>query len=489
MKNLNRMNKRRSLLRKIRVFQGGMGVAVSGWQLARAVSIRGLLGIVSGTGLAIVLSRRLQNGDKDGMIHLALEHFPIPEMGWRIWNKYYIEGGKDPSEPFKAIPVIGHRPTGDAIALLIVANFVEIWLAKRGHNGLIGVNYLEKLQDPHLYSLFGAILAGVDVVVVGAGLPTQFPGVIQRLSSFREATYNLSVVNGDLFPMKFDPCTVMDKRVFRKLKIQQPLFLGIVSTFLAAKILHTRSNGPVDGFVVEKPIAGGHNAPPRNKTLSELGEPVYDMEGKDNPRLEEIIGLGLPVWVAGGTGSREVLQVVRKLGAAGIQVGTQFSLALESGIPLETKQRRIKKIQAGTDVVRTDPRASPSGYPFKVVDLEGTVSEEAVYEGRTRICDLSYLREAYWMANGELGWRCPSEPVEDFVRKGGKEEETLGRKCICNHLLGLLQLGQIRRDGSTEPAIMTSGDDTSYFRSRKFCKKYGVPKAKRVIKDLLGTPK
>lgn len=48
------------------IIQGGMGVAVSDWRLARAVSILGELGVVSGTALAIVLSRRLQAGDPGG---------------------------------------------------------------------------------------------------------------------------------------------------------------------------------------------------------------------------------------------------------------------------------------------------------------------------------------------------------------------------------------------------------------------------------------
>ncbi|MDG4862734.1 hypothetical protein P8605_31820, partial [Streptomyces sp. T-3] len=48
------------------VIQGGMGVGVSGWQLARAVSRTGQLGVVSGTALDAVLARRLQLGDPGG---------------------------------------------------------------------------------------------------------------------------------------------------------------------------------------------------------------------------------------------------------------------------------------------------------------------------------------------------------------------------------------------------------------------------------------
>ena len=45
------------------IIQGGMGVAVSSWHLAREVSRAGHLGVVSGTALDAVLARTLQDGD------------------------------------------------------------------------------------------------------------------------------------------------------------------------------------------------------------------------------------------------------------------------------------------------------------------------------------------------------------------------------------------------------------------------------------------
>ncbi len=46
-----------------RLIQGGMGVGVSGWELARKVSMHGQLGVVSGTALDTILVRRLGKGD------------------------------------------------------------------------------------------------------------------------------------------------------------------------------------------------------------------------------------------------------------------------------------------------------------------------------------------------------------------------------------------------------------------------------------------
>jgi len=48
------------------LIQGGMGVAVSSWPLARAVAANGQLGVVSGTAADVVLARRLQDGDAGG---------------------------------------------------------------------------------------------------------------------------------------------------------------------------------------------------------------------------------------------------------------------------------------------------------------------------------------------------------------------------------------------------------------------------------------
>ena len=474
-----------NILKESKILQGGMGVAVSGWELARTVSMHGQTGIISGTGIAIVVSRRLQNGDKDGTIRHALNHFPIPEMAEMIWKRYFVEGGKKPEKPFKAIPVPHHEPGHAAQALLIVSNFVEVWLAKRGHDGIIGVNYLEKLQAPHLYSLFGVILAGADFVIAGAGLPTQFPEVLERLSGFDQAYYDLSVVNGPGFKMKFDPSTIMPKSDFVNLNATKPGCIGIVATAAAANILHKKSGGRFTGFVVEGPKAGGHNAPPRKNTLlNERGEPVYDMKGKDNPGLEEIHDLGLPFWLAGEHCSPEALQNALDLGAKGVQVGTAFSLSRESGITPEIKRQSIREIQSGSYDVFTDPRASPSGMPFKVVQRSGTASEKATYEGRGRICDLSYLRHPYWDEEGKLGWRCPSEPVDDYIRKGGSKADTVGRKCVCNGLMATIGLGQTQKDGSTEPPLITSGDNVAFLKHLELGKD-GLYSAEQVINYLL----
>ena len=224
-----------------------------------------------------------------------------------------------------------------------------------------------------------------------------------------------------------------------------------------ASFLAKSAHGRPDGFVVEGPIAGGHNAPPRAAlVLDDDGQPVYGP--RDNVDLHALANLGIPFWLAGGYGSPDRLGEALEAGAAGVQVGSAFALCEESGIDPAIKHETIVQALAGTLKVRTDPLASPSGYPFKVVALDNTVSDLETYLSRQRVCDLGFLRTAYLRDDDKIGYRCTAEPESDFVAKGGAIEDTEGRKCLCNGLLATLGLAQERPQGPELP-IVTAGDD------------------------------
>ena len=76
-----------------KIIQGGMGVAISDWPLAKAVSQLGQLGVVSGTGVTCILIGRLMDGDFRGDVRRALAAFPLPAPARRILEKYYVPGG------------------------------------------------------------------------------------------------------------------------------------------------------------------------------------------------------------------------------------------------------------------------------------------------------------------------------------------------------------------------------------------------------------
>ena len=118
------------------VIQGGMGVGISSWLLARTVASLGPLGVVSGTALDVSLARRLQLGDPGGHIRRALAHFPVPEIAQRVWDRFFIAGGKQPEDPFAPTRMHTADSTRAQQELTIVANFVEVRLAREGHSGL-----------------------------------------------------------------------------------------------------------------------------------------------------------------------------------------------------------------------------------------------------------------------------------------------------------------------------------------------------------------
>jgi nitronate monooxygenase len=219
-----------------------------------------------------------------------------------------------------------------------------------------------------------------------------------------------------------------------------------------------RATGRVDGLIIESPTAGGHNAPPRGKLLLNAnGEPVYGE--RDLVDIAGLRALGVPFWLAGGYGNAQSVRSALEQGAAGVQVGTAFAFSEESGMRADLKNELLAQAVSGSGVVFTDPLASPTGFPFKVAQIQGSYSDPAVAEARTRVCDLGLLRESYLTPNGKIGYRCSAEPVENYVAKGGKVEETVGRKCLCNALMANIGYQQTRKDGSVEPPLITVGDD------------------------------
>jgi NAD(P)H-dependent flavin oxidoreductase YrpB (nitropropane dioxygenase family) len=440
------------------VIQGGMGVAVSSWQLAREVSLSGQLGVVSGTAMDAVLSRRLQDGDPGGHMRRAMANFPSAEMAARVMDKYYIEGGKAPDEPYKPIPKLTLETARAGQELAIVGNFCEVWLAKEGHDGVVGINCLEKVQMATPTALFGAMLAGVDYVLMGAGIPREIPKLLRDLSAGRVGRITADVAGGTITRyVEVDPVDLLGPDL-PPLPLKRPDFLAIVSADVLANYLYRDPEIRPDGFVVEGPPAGGHSAPPRGKLqLDEQGQPIYGP--RDNANLAKMVELGLPFWLAGAYGTPEKVAEALDSGAAGVQVGTLFALSLSSGLSAPTREQLLEKLRNDQLEVRNDALASPTGFPFKVASLEGTASEQEVYEARPRLCDLSYLRTPYEREDGSVGYRCPSEPVHMYLKKGGTEEATRGRKCLCNGLMANIGLGQRRKDGYVEARLVTLGQD------------------------------
>lgn len=442
------------------IIQGGMGIAVSDWKLAKAVSETGQLGIVSGTAINSVLVRRLQDGDVGGHCRRALAAFPSQEIAQKIFETYFIEGGRDPEKPYKRAPMFSLESPKSLLQLTVAASFAEVWLAREGHSGPVGINLLEKIHLPNLSCLYGAMLANVDYVIMGAGIPREIPGILDLFANNEKASLKIPVEGGEDVFTHFDPKEVMENTPLVPLK--RPFFFPIVSSSVLAASLKKKSTGRVDGFIVEGPLAGGHNAPPRGPMkLNERGEPIYGV--RDEVSLAEMKALELPFWMAGDYAAPDKLKAVQDQGAHGIQVGTLFAFSEESGVDRKLREEAIHTVLHTPPPpggwVFTDPRSSPTGFPFKAARIPGSISEEKNYLERKRICDLGYLRHFYKKEDGTVAQRCPAEPVSDYVKKGGREEDTVGRKCLCNSLMADIGMAQIQAGGRKEMHLLTAGDD------------------------------
>jgi NAD(P)H-dependent flavin oxidoreductase YrpB (nitropropane dioxygenase family) len=447
------------------LIQGGMGVGVSSWRLARAVAIAGeklgrpVLGVVSGTGLSDVMIHRLQRGDPDTLRTLTDYD---PGLASELLAVYGASmsgpsGGRHRFAPKPEVLVNGTAAMKAHLTrLTVAAAFVEVSLAKSGHNGPVGINILEKLQLMHLPMILGAMLAGVDYVLVGAGIPHQIPAVLQSYASLQLASYKLDVAGtNEKHLMTLDPRPFISPG--RELK--KPRFFAIVSHHaLAMRLANTVE---VDGFIIEGPTAGGHNAPARGKDVDEAGQPIYGE--RDQPDLARMRSLGKPFWLAGSYACR--LPEAMALGAAGVQVGSAFALCDESGLDANVKRELRGQIAAGALQVTTSATASPTGFPFQIAQLAETLSEAHVYRSRSRICNIGHIVEAYTKPGGSgtgVGFRCPGEPVGAYLRKGGRREKTAGVVCLCNGLAAAAGFGRVARNGR-EPMIVTFGKNVDFY--------------------------
>jgi len=475
-----------------KIIQGGMGVRISSWKLAREVAKRGEMGVISGTAMDVIFVRTLQDGDPGGHFRRALATYPNQAMAQQALDRYFIPKGKAPSKPYRSLPQWTLTPPLALEEATILGNYCEVWLAKHDDDGiptggLVGINLLTKVALPTIHSLYGAMQADVDYVIMGAGIPTKIPGILDALADHQDCTLPIEVIgtsDDDDHAVTFAPYRFWKGHGtpgVAKKTLHRPSFLPIVSSTTLAMSLLKRSNGSgptrgIDGFVVELNQAGGHNAPPRgwHYEPTDHGEPVYGQKDMVDIKAFGKVAKGLPFWFAGSYGKKEKLMEVLRGGGCGVQVGTLFALSDESGMESTMKQSILDQLAQHELKVFTDPAASPTGFPFKVLELDDngpkTLSDPEVYNARPRVCNLGFLRSPYLQDDGKVGYRCPAEKVVDYVSKGGQESATVGRKCLCNALCADAGFPQVRRVANpetgekalyVEPSLVTTGDDVN----------------------------
>ncbi|MFA6973635.1 MAG: nitronate monooxygenase family protein [Parcubacteria group bacterium] len=306
------------------IIQGGMGVGVSLYPLARAVAREGGVGIVSSACLDRLLTKRFD----------------------KKFNSYE-------------------------------AAYEEVSLSK-AEGGVAGINIMFALQKDYEASVRGAIDAGADMIISGAGLPMGLPG------------------------------------------IQPPKDTALIPIVSSARALDLickkweRFGYRPDAVVLEGPLAGGH-----------LGFKIDQVNLEENT-LENLFPLvkemamkygDIPVIVAGGIYTHDDIMWWIRMGASGVQMGTRFLATEESSATEDYKKAVVGAKDA--DIVVAHRPGSPCGLPFRVIK-QSLMYVSALKRLRKPKCDKGYVL----LKDGEGKYtRCPAkESNEEFF-------------CICNGLL------------------------------------------------------
>lgn len=276
------------------------------------------------------------------------------------------------------------------------ASYAEVSLSKTPQ-GFVGINIMGALARDFNDSVKGALDAGADAIISGAGLPLNLPAIqppkdtalIPIVSSARA----LDII-----------CKKWEKLGYRP-----------------------------DAVVLEGPLAGGH-----------LGFRIDQVELESN-RLENLFPLvkdmamkcgDFPVIVAGGIYTHNDIKRFMEMGADGVQMGTRFLATEESSATEAYKQAVIAAKEE--DIIVAHRPGSPCGLPFRVIK-QSPMYVSSLQQRRQPKCDKGYVLMKD--AEGKFSI-CPAkENNKDYF-------------CICN---GLLSSGGYNPD--KEEALYTVGSN------------------------------
>lgn len=265
---------------KLPIIQGGMGVGVSRSKLAGAVAAAGGVGIISSAQIGY---------DEDDFL-----------TNTKAANKRAL---------------VKHIKAAKA----------------KSNGGLVGVNIMTALKDYEEH-VKASVEAGADLVICGAGLPTNLPELVAGSET------------------KFAP---------------------IVSSAKAASLLLRRwdksYNTTADFIVIEGPMAGGHLGFSRDdidkyrNTDASYDEEIVKIIDTVKP-FEEKYQRHIPVVVAGGVFDNTDIEHVISLGADGVQIASRFVATEECDASDEYKQAYISASTKDVEIIK-----SPVGMPGRAI--------------------------------------------------------------------------------------------------------------------------
>ncbi len=265
------------------IVQGGMGVGISWDQLAGTVSAEDGLGVISAVGTGYYNNKAYAKK--------LVSDRPLSEA-----NFYSKEG-------FTAIIKNARKICGDKP---LAANI------------LYAINdYGRVVRD--------ACEAGINIIITGAGLPTNMP-------EFTEGYPDVALV-----PI-----------------VSSPKALKII-----CKRWQKRYNRLPDAVVLEGPKSGGH----QGFTYEQCKMQENQLENLVEPVVEEAALWGdIPVIAAGGIWDKNDIEQMLSLGAKGVQMGTRFIGTYECDAHVNFKQVLLNAKKEDIQLM-----ASPVGYPAQGV--------------------------------------------------------------------------------------------------------------------------
>ena len=263
---------------KIPLIQGGMGVGVSLGRLAGTVAREGGIGIISSAQIG------------------------------------YME------EDFDRAPAEAN----------IRAIESEMRKARKiSPEGIIGYNVMTALKE-HADHVKAAVRAGADIIISGAGLPTDLPALTEGSST------------------KIAPIVSTDKSA------------NVILKYWDRKYKRT-----ADLVVIEGPEAGGHLGF-KKEELAEYTPEAYGQEIQKIistvKKYAEKYGTEIPVVVAGGIYDSSDVKRVMSLGADGVQVATRFVTTEECDADIRYKEAYINASKEDIMIVK-----SPVGMPGRAI--------------------------------------------------------------------------------------------------------------------------
>lgn len=314
--------------------QGGMGVGVSAHRLAGAVAAEGGVGTISS-------------------VDLRHHHPDLMERTRKL-------------------------PPGDAAKQAIDAANLEaitreITAAREvsGGRGLLAINVMRAV-NAYAASVKQALEAGIDAVVVGAGLPLDLPDLAQDHP------------RAALVPILSDARGVQ----------------------LVVKKWERKKRLP-DAIVIEHPrLAGGHLGAAR---IADLNDPRFEFENVIPQSLAFLRAAGIereiPLIAAGGIRSCEDIARVQSLGAAAAQLGTPFAVTQECDAHPEFKrvlaEARDDEMVELTSVAGLPARAVATRWMRSYLRMDEKLQSVA----RKRACMMSFDCLAQCgLRDGTPGW-------------------------------------------------------------------------------------